>query len=271
MNKAELLDRLTGFKARLMTDVVPAFADKGSEFGRERFAAWRRQFTLFLDDNLPGKSSALDAKLQHSIVVVRREEPPAATFMRRDGKSCVAFIESLILDVQNDELETASTVMPVSPSDESPAALSRKVFIVHGHDQSFLAKAARFVEKLGLEAVILHEQANMGMTVIEKIEAHTDVGFAIVLYTPDDKGNTVAEADLGHLNLRARQNVIFEHGYLIAKLSRSHVVPLMGGNLEIPSDIRGVVYVDDSNWQVDIAKEMLAVGYDIDFNRLLRS
>ena len=47
---------------------------------------------------------------------------------------------------------------------------------------------ARFLEKLNLEVVILHEQANKGRTVIEKFEQHSDVGFAVVLMTPDDIG-----------------------------------------------------------------------------------
>jgi len=106
------------------------------------------------------------------------------------------------------------------------------------------------------------------MTIIEKIEEYTEVGFAIVLYSPDDRGNTAAKADIGELLPRARQNVIFEHGYLIARLSRSHVVPLVSGTVELPSDISGVVYVDDTNWQFEIAKEMKAAGYQVDFNRL---
>lgn len=124
---------------------------------------------------------------------------------------------------------------------------------------------------MGLKAVILHEQANQGHTIIEKIETHTDVGFAIVLYTPDDVGGTQEEAKNNSLNSRARQNVVFEHGYLIAKLSRARVVPLVAGKMELPSDISGVVYLDDTNWQIDIAKEMKAVGYSIDFNKLVDS
>jgi hypothetical protein len=31
----------------------------------------------------------------------------------------------------------------------------------------------------------------------------------------------------------------------------------------------GIVYVDDTNWQIDIAKEMKSVGYSIDFNKII--
>lgn len=43
-----------------------------------------------------------------------------------------------------------------------------KIFIVHGHDELAKVEVARFVEKLGLEAIILHEQASSGNTIIEK-------------------------------------------------------------------------------------------------------
>ena len=153
-----------------------------------------------------------------------------------------------------------------------PSLSNKRVFIVHGHDELMKTKTARFIEKLDFEAVILHEQANKGMTIIEKIEANTDVDFAIVLYTADDRGNTETEAAKGNLNHRARQNVVFEHGYLIAKLSRTHVVPLVSGRVELPSDISGVVYVDDgANWQIEIAKEMKGAGYAVDLNKIIGS
>ncbi|MGQ5266204.1 TIR domain-containing protein, partial [Xanthomonas arboricola] len=64
------------------------------------------------------------------------------------------------------------------------AQFSRKVFIVHGHDDGARETVARFLERIGLEAIILHEQANQGRTIIEKVVAHSDVGFAVVLLTP---------------------------------------------------------------------------------------
>ena len=144
-----------------------------------------------------------------------------------------------------------------------------RVFIVHGHDESAQNKAARFVEKLGFEAIILHEKASSGRTIIEKIEHYSDVGFAIVLYTPDDVGSVKSEAD--NLNVRARQNVVFEHGYLIGKLGRQNVSALVDGKLELPNDISGVVYINldkGSAWQLQLAKEIKQSGYKIDMNKL---
>jgi predicted nucleotide-binding protein len=272
MNKTEVLQKLQDFRDRLQSDVVNAYGQRGSSYGRERFAAWRNQFSKFLDQNLPGASSKLNAKLQRSVFVIGRGESDVSVFLREDGESCFSFIDSLRLDIENDEFDFS----PPSPPQEvqssvtkKPSLKNKRIFIVHGHDDLLKTKTARFVEKLGFEAVILHEQASKGMTIIEKIEANTDVGFAIVLYTGDDRGNTEAAAGKGELNARARQNVVFEHGYLVAKLTRSHVVPLVSGNMELPGDISGMVYVDDANWQIEVAKEMKAAGYAIDFNKIV--
>lgn len=157
-----------------------------------------------------------------------------------------------------------------SADQEAKAGQTTRVFIVHGHDESAQNKAARFVEKLGFEAIILHEKASSGRTIIEKIEHYSDVGFAIVLYTPDDVGNVKSGTE--NLNLRARQNVVFEHGYLIGKLGRENVSALVDGKLELPNDISGVVYIsldEGAAWQLQLAKEMKQSGYSIDMNKLI--
>jgi hypothetical protein len=64
-----------------------------------------------------------------------------------------------------------------------------KVFVVHGHDEGARLAVARFLEKIELEAIILQEQPDQGLTIIEKFEAHArQVGFAVVVLTPDDLG-----------------------------------------------------------------------------------
>lgn len=142
----------------------------------------------------------------------------------------------------------------------------RKVFIVHGRDNEAKQEVSRFIEKLGLEAIILHEQASAGMTIIEKIEHYSnDADFALVLYTACDHGRGVHESNIPPKN-RARQNVVFEHGYLMAKLGRENVCSLVKGNIETPNDISGVVYVEldpMGAWKNEVAKELKACGYAI--------
>jgi predicted nucleotide-binding protein len=145
-----------------------------------------------------------------------------------------------------------------------------KVFIVHGLDETAKLDVARFIEKLGLKAIILHEQVNSGQTIIEKFEEHSNVGYAIVLYTPCDVGSKKGEE--ANLQMRARQNVVFEHGYLIAKLGRRKVSALVKGKIELPNDISGVVYItmdDHKAWKIEIAKELRNVGYTVDMNLII--
>ncbi len=156
----------------------------------------------------------------------------------------------------------------VSPS-PVPAAVARnkrKVFIVHGHDNEAKQEVGRFIEKLGLVAIILHEQASVGMTIIEKIEHYSnDADFALVLYTACDRGCGASETNIPAKN-RARQNVVFEHGYLMAKLGRENVCSLVKGDIETPNDISGVVYVPldlPGAWKSQVAKELKACGYAI--------
>ena len=141
----------------------------------------------------------------------------------------------------------------------------KKVFIVHGHDNALKQEVARMVEKQGLEAIILSEQANRGKTIIEKFEEHSDVGAAICLFTGDDYGKA---KDTNSENLRARQNVVFEAGYFMGKLGRENVILIANPDIEIPSDLKGVVYTNEKSWQIDVLKELKAIGYAVVFNKL---
>ncbi len=121
---------------------------------------------------------------------------------------------------------------------EIPDVLSRKVFVVHGQDIGAREAVARFLERTGLEPITLHEQPNRGRTIIEKLEEHSTVGFAVILLTPDDMIRIAGEA----MQPRTCQNFIFELGYFISHLGRDKVCALKSGDFESPSDIFGVVW-----------------------------
>jgi len=146
-----------------------------------------------------------------------------------------------------------------------------KVFLVHGHDELALHETARFLEKLKQEVVILREQPNHGRTIVEKFEDYADVGFALILLTPDDSGGSKAVPIERQLP-RARQNVIFEFGYFIGRLGRNRVCALYRSGVEIPSDYAGVLYVeldDKGAWRLQLAKELRAAGLAVDMNDAL--
>jgi predicted nucleotide-binding protein len=163
----------------------------------------------------------------------------------------------------------AQAMVAVPKARRVAATSANKVFLVHGHDEGPKHEVARFLEAQGLEPVILHERSSRGMTIIEKLEAHSDVGFAIVLFTPDDMGRAKDEPDE---KPRARQNVVLELGYFIAHLGRGRVCAIRKGFVEWPTDYGGVVYVEfdpRGGWKVELARELKDAGYEIDFEMVV--
>ena len=147
---------------------------------------------------------------------------------------------------------------------------SGKVFVVHGHDEAAKQLVARFLERIGLEPIILHEQISKGLTIIEKVEQYSDVAFAVVILTPDDVG--ASRDDPENLQPRARQNVWLELGYFIGKLGRERVVALKKGALEVPTDYLGAIYIpmdEPGAWKIELAKEMKGADLAVDFNKVV--
>lgn len=176
------------------------------------------------------------------------------------------YITDVTKELLDEGKKTQHTILD-RHKDEIIGKDKNKVFIVHGRDNETKQEVARFIEKMGFEPIILHEQSSSGMTIIEKIEKYTNVGFGIVLYTPCDKGYEKDSSK--EIKSRARQNVVFEHGFLISKLGRNNVCALVKDDIEKPNDISGVVYITfDSNggWKIPLAKEMKSSGYEVDFN-----
>lgn len=180
-----------------------------------------------------------------------------------------------------ERLDDAELESPPSPAGQASEMTGNKVFVVHGHDLDAAQTVARFVEQLGLEPIILHEQPNRGRALIDKFEQHSsDVVFAVVIITPDDLGAAKSELDAGsddkkkltRLNPRARQNVILELGYFYGKLGRRNVVALRKGKVEEPSDNVGVTFttLDSAGaWKNELAREMADAGVEVDANALL--
>jgi predicted nucleotide-binding protein len=181
---------------------------------------------------------------------------------------------------------SAKVELGLGPSDELGAAMQplvrlvsketarskpeQRVFIVHGHDNEAKEAVARFVQRIGLTPVILHEQANRGRAIIEKLEAYSEVAFAVILLTPDDIASPVQNAR--KRRKRARQNVIFELGYFLAKLGREKVCALYVSGVEIPSDYQGVLYIkldSEGAWKTKLAQEIVQTGMSIKLDGLL--
>lgn len=147
---------------------------------------------------------------------------------------------------------------------------SNKVFVVHGHDVGARETVARFLQSIDLEPIILLEQPNSGQTIIEKFEVHAaTVSFAVILLTPDDLAGPAGTEQAE----RARQNVIYELGYFTGKLGRGRACLLRKGNVDMPSDLAGIVYTEldtAGGWKLNLVREIKAAGFNIDANKAMR-
>lgn len=175
----------------------------------------------------------------------------------------IATLESIRerLDLYPEALPGSQVAAEAAPTTREGS----KVFVVHGHDEAARLAVASFLQKIGLEAITLQEQPDQSRTIIEKFEASArEVGFAVVLLTPDDVGGAVS-ASLPMS--RARQNVIFELGYFVGKLGREKVCLLRKGEIEGFSDFDGVLYTpmdSGDGWKLKLTKELRAAEFEFD-------
>lgn len=142
--------------------------------------------------------------------------------------------------------------------------ISENVFIVHGRDTGPAYELAKILRDFNLNPIILSEQASGSLTIIEKLEKYSNVGYAFVILTPDDIGGLATEQQIKN---RARQNVILEFGYFTGLLGRDRITCLYKGDIELPSDMHGVVCVQFNKTVKEIywylVKALKAVGYTI--------
>jgi len=153
----------------------------------------------------------------------------------------------------------------------------KDVFVVHGHNHGVKETVARFLTKLGLNPIILHEQPDQGRTLIEKFEKYAGVSFAIAIFSGDDFG--ISKQEISQISTdrtlqqsmrpRARQNVVFEFGYLMGALGRGNVLAIIERGVETMSDYAGVLYIPfdmDDAWRLKLVKELKAACLEVDAN-----
>jgi len=183
---------------------------------------------------------------------------------RRQMEQAKGIIQSAVDALTERVSEATDNALPSAGSFDP-----KKVFIVHGHNESFKQNVARTIKAIGLTPIILAEQPDKGRTVIEKFENEgNDVGFAVVLLTADDKGR---KNKARTMQSRARQNVVFEMGYFMALLGRGRVMLLLQEGVEEPSDLKGIVYTKldrDDAWKYRLVKELREQGYNISSDSL---
>ena len=253
-----------------LLDSIPALHQ--SSVGSQGFTKWRRDTRVAIE-NIFGQDSRqvnefvrIDYSPMSLSVGENRDIAFRNSYLRGLAIS-EAILRSMIDEIDeywpdNNQVQNSSATPETQKQTNT-----NQVFIIHGRDTGTTNTVARFLEKLDLIPKTLQEQPDLGRTIIEKFEEHAQVDFAIALFTPDDLGGL----DGGNQQHRARQNVIFEFGYFIGKYGRDRTRALVKGDIEIPSDYSGVIYIsmDDSNdWQTALFRELKNAGFGVDANRL---
>ncbi len=274
---------LSDFLQRFREEVIPAFEKENFDEASFVYKSWINQLIEFLHTCLPEDEHRFfqlvpRAKEVDYLLVIDRNGKYFADFLLQGkGKAIILFLEQLI----NEAKKVASTELFEEPLQQKsqlatfggglimqPSDALYKAFIVHGTDPTNKRDAvARLLTNLKIEPILLSEQPSLGQTIIEKLESHSDVKLAVVLLTGDDAGGRSPD----QLQPRARQNVIYELGYFHGLLGRKRLVVLYEPDVEMPSNISGIVYLkidNEGRWKFELAKELKARGLNVDISRI---
>lgn len=227
-----------------------------------KFSSWK-SYVLELLVAQFGRDDQYVYEWDTYVVTYVSKRKPILNQLKKNVNKALSLIDSFLerIDLR---METNSTSQL---NDE--IVKNKRVFVVHGHDTNVRNEVELFIRGIGYEPIILCKRADKGNTIIEKIEREAkDVCYAIILYTSCDLGK---DKDAANLKPRARQNVVFEHGFMCAHLGRERVCALLENGVEQPGDLQGVIYksLDASGaWKYQIADEMKAVGLDVDKNKI---
>lgn len=133
---------------------------------------------------------------------------------------------------------------------------NQTVFIIHGHDEVVKTEVKDLLTTAKVPNIILHQEMDKSRHVLTKfLDNASKAGYAVAILTPDD---LTAEG-----YYRARQNVILEIGYFIGVLGIDRVRMLVKDNIDIPSDLSGILYekyTEDHEWKDRLLKEIEASG-----------
>lgn len=257
----------------LLRDLQAQLAEIESDRNDEKLDAFKRRASMLISQIFTDESVYLldlnSISFYSNVITIGSDNTAADIRAWKSGWSASNnLIETMIEQLNLEKVSSSNN----HHSQENAIAQNTDIFIVHGHNEEMKQSVARTVEKLNLNPIILHELPDRGRTIIEKFSDSSEVGFAIILLSPDDSGYSNKEGSDGLKN-RARQNVILELGYFLGKIGRERVIVLhySNDNFEIPSDYQGVLYVpydEGGNWKNNLVRELKACGYTIDANKL---
>ncbi len=237
-----------------------------------QFEKWHRDTKVAISNTFRDKPKYLQdfTEIRYIPMVISSDmsySEDQGTYVR-GLESAASVIESMLDEIEEYWEDDDQPISAPSARANGPE-ITNEVFVVHGSDDGAKETVARFLTKLGLDPIVLHEQPNQGRTIIEKFEQYAKVGFAVVLLTPDDSYTETHQSS--NSRLRPRQNVILELGFFIGKLGRDRTCALRKGDVELPSDYSGILYISMENeaWKLELVRELKQAGLDVDANLAL--
>lgn len=246
---------------------------KGVEYDNVAFSQQHKAWAIKagqLIASVFGKNSGLHKQYIRRAEEGLLEKSPYRATARNVDSILLGLIQSAIMQL---ELNIGEKVISNSGDITNLKMESDKVFIVHGHDETLKQQLEIFLSEIGIDAVVLHRKADEGMTVIEKFEKHSNVGYAFVLLSPDDLGCKLIDSNnainMEDMEKRARQNVIFEFGYFLGKLGRKRVCCIYKEGVVLPTDASGIIYKKVSEKIEEVAfsilKDLRTCGFKINY------
>ena len=156
----------------------------------------------------------------------------------------------------------------------NPSGIPQRIIVVPGTDEAMKQTITGALRKLGLTAIVMSEEPCNGKKIVDRFADYTDVGFALVLLSPDvyvyPKGEEATKRER-----IPKQGVTLMFGFLLGKLGKDKVLAFYreSPSFAFPIEFEGVKFtpIDDrDSWKLTLIRELTNCGYTVDAERLLR-
>jgi predicted nucleotide-binding protein len=149
----------------------------------------------------------------------------------------------------------------------------RRVLVVCGSDDEMKKAVTNALTRLRLVPVVMCEEPMQGRKIVARFSDYNDVGFAIVLLSPDVFVYAKEDSPTKR-KLRSQEDVIFNLGFLVGRLGEGKVLAFFkeSENYEKPSfeGIKVAAFDDRDSWKIAVLRELSNIGYAVDGDRILK-
>ena len=149
--------------------------------------------------------------------------------------------------------------------EEGVAPSQPRIFVVPGTDQLINHDILEFLNSLTAKVVIKDDDRKRGESLLDQLNRCAANDFVVFILGADFYFYPRTQ-DAQTARLMAAQEIIFQLGYLVAKLGRERMVVLYqeSDHFRRPTDYFDIYYVplaSNAVWKIDLAKRMKACGF----------